>query len=275
LGTINVTGTDGSGHASTFDLGSAMIEAYIGTSGTAVVNVTDGGYLYTKKNMVGNGSSANTTVTVSGTGSKWENRFDQYIGQGGTATLNILDGGWVQNEGDYLTIGNYGTAEGTVTVSGTDGTTASRLTGKLRVGGHFGAGTGTLKIADGGVVRITELRMSKAGGSGEIYMTNGGMLALDGDLDADLGTFLADIFIAEVQGDYTDEIKYGVPGNWADLTSTTSLAGIGSLTYYGSSTLINGVDMNGYTVLTITVPEPATLIVLVGGLPLVLRRKRS
>ena len=180
-------------------------------------------------------------------------------------------------------IGNYASSQGTVTVSGIDsGGTASRLTGKLGVAAKWGACTGTLNIADGGVVRITELRMSESGGSGEAYMTNGGMLALDGDLSASLGTFLGDIFVGGVQGAYTNEIKYDDGGVWTDLLTTTDLGAIGAtLNYYGTSTIINGVEMQGYTVLTVAteaeatpVPEPATLaLVSLGLLGMAIRRR--
>ncbi len=127
-------------------------------------------------------------------------------------------------------------------------------------------GSGTLEIANGGLVSVSGLLTIDYDSSDDsfINMSTGGMLALLGDADDSIAAFL-DL----ING--TDAIRY-----WDD--SISDWANITGATYgddYRLSYLTEG-DLAGYTLLTVgTVPEPSIFVMLL-ALPLVMfwRRRR-
>ena len=101
---------------------------------------------------VGQSSGSNGTVTVTGAGSTWTNGVSATglnIGGFGTGTLTIANGGQVNNitSGTAANIGNGPGSQGSVLVTGA-GSSWTNAPG-LNIGN---SGTGTLTIADGGVV---------------------------------------------------------------------------------------------------------------------------
>jgi hypothetical protein len=93
-------------------------------------------------------------------------------------------------------------------------------------------------------------------------MSTAGMLALFGDADDSLQEFL-DLIVG------TDAIRYWDDSilDWADITSATYSLDY-TLEYIDDITS----DLSGYTVLT--VPEPATLLLISLGSLMLHRRKR-
>ena len=92
------------------------------------------------------------TVTVTGPGSSWINGpTGLSVGTFGTGTLTIANGGKFINilAGDDTNIGRFASSTGTVTVTGAGSSWSSTPTVNI---GNFG--TGTLTIADGGVVNV-------------------------------------------------------------------------------------------------------------------------
>jgi len=95
-------------------------------------------------------------------------------------------------------------------------------------------------------------------------MATGGMLALFGNADDSLAAFLG-LMYGTFDIRYWDDSLAG----WADITGATRGEDY-TLTYHAAG------DLAGYTVLTVTtVPEPATLILMAAGFPLLLQRKRK
>src|SRR5690606_8806730 len=140
---------DGSGMSGTqsnpWNLGGKLT---IGESGTGELSIINGGAVSNTIGLIGFNSGSEGTVTVTGTGSVWENSDDLYVGRSGTGTLTIADGGAVSNTFGY--IGRFLGSEGTVTVTGAGSVWENSSV--LAVGS---AGTGTLTIADGGAVSNT------------------------------------------------------------------------------------------------------------------------
>jgi T5SS/PEP-CTERM-associated repeat protein len=87
---------------------------------------------------------------VDGVGSTWTIDNSLFVGLDGTGHLSITNGGIVTVNGPFALIGETGSSNGTVTVDGTGSTWT--IANELDVGLE---GTGTLKIANGGVVSVS------------------------------------------------------------------------------------------------------------------------
>src|SRR5262249_1344561 len=149
-GTVAVSGSNGSGNASTWTNNGDLV---IGQSGTGTLNITGGGRASNVTGYVG--ATGTGTVTVSGSSSDsdasaWLNSRDLYVGDEGTGTLNILNGGTVSNA--IGLIGNQAGGNGTVIVSGTNGNgLASTWTSAAQINIGY-SGTGSLLVQGGGKV---------------------------------------------------------------------------------------------------------------------------
>ena len=132
--------------------------------------------------------------------------------------------------------------------------------------GRNGTATGQLTIEDGGMVMTAGMKLTQnADATGTLRMGAGGILAI-------LGTKTLDQMY--YSGGGTTAFQYDNAGTWAPLT--TAQSSLYDLTTYSTETFINGVDVDGYTVLTMNaIPEPTSLSLLaLGGLAL-LRRRRA
>ena len=133
---------------------------------------------------VGLSVGSNGTVTVTGPGSSWINgpSGGLNIGSFGTGTLTIANGGRVINITNFTAnIGNGAGSQGAVTVTGA-GSTWSNSSG-VNIGN---LGTGTLTIADGGVVNGPVTIAANAGATGTLNIGAGA-----GDPAAAPGTLTA------------------------------------------------------------------------------------
>jgi len=122
---------------------------------------------------IGLSAGSTGTVTVTGVGSIWRNSpgGGLNIGSFGTGTLTIANGGTVINDtGFAANIGNGAGSRGTVTVTG-PGSMWSNSSG-VNVGNF---GTGTLTVADGGIVNVNGLIViaAKAGSIGTLNIGAG------------------------------------------------------------------------------------------------------
>ncbi len=227
---------------------------YIGKTGDGTMGISGGSDVIDEYGYVGWESGSTGAVTVAGSGSTWTNNATLLVGYDGNGTLNISGSGAVSNGWGY--IGFESGSTGAVTVAGSDSTWTNNVT--LRVGYR---GDGTLNITDGGLVSVADtLTIDHNGGDDSfINMATGGKLALFGEADESLLDFIGLI-------DGTDAIRYwdsSIAG-WANIAGAT--LGVDYTLEY----LTQG-DLAGYTMLT--VPEPATVLLLgLGGL--MLRRKK-
>ncbi len=102
-------------------------------------------------------------VTVTGENPQWSNH-ELTLGTYGAGTLNVLDGGVVSNTRGY--IGRYSGPTGVATVTGV----GSRWDNLFNL--HVGrSGTGTLDIADDGLVTVGGL--TSIGTAGTVHLTGG------------------------------------------------------------------------------------------------------
>lgn len=171
-GTVTVTGTDGSGNASTWTNGGDLV---VGQDGNGTLNIGNGGRVSNADGYVGSGAGSQGNVTVSGHdggghASTWTSTGQIIIGDSGTGSLRIEDGG-VSNSA-LASIGSSIGGVGSITVSGRDingHASTWNNTNQIYVGG---AGTGTLNILDGGVVNSGQAVIAfETGGQGDVTVS--------------------------------------------------------------------------------------------------------
>ena len=147
----NLPGSQGTATVSAGSTWTNASNVVVGGMGMGTLTIQDGGTV----NSGGGGSiglSAGSTgdVTVTGPGSTWNNSpgGGLNVGAFGTGTLTIANGGTVINDTpNTANIGEFAGSRGTVTVTGADSTWSNSL------GVNIGRlGTGTLTVADGGIV---------------------------------------------------------------------------------------------------------------------------
>jgi outer membrane autotransporter protein len=159
LGAVTVTGA-----GSSWSTAGSIV---VGGQGTGTLTIQDGGAVTSGGGSVGLSAGSNGTVTVTGPGSSWTNgpSGGLNIGSFGTGTLMIANGGRVINFaiGTAATIGNGAGSHGTATVTGAGSIWINTL--GLNVGN---LGTGTLTIADGGVVAGPVVIATRAGSIGTL-----------------------------------------------------------------------------------------------------------
>ncbi|CAB3734974.1 hypothetical protein LMG26690_05158 [Achromobacter animicus] len=164
VGTLTVSGRDGSGTASTWNsLGPVYIGGETGSDGT--LRILNGGMAQSESAVIGGDNGSVGEVHVSGAGSTWNlatpNAFQ--IGALGKGTLRIDDGGAVHS-GQAL-IGRGPGSQGSVTVSGP--TSVWDPFNNIYVGFE---GLGDLHVLEGATVRT--VGSSAPGAAASIYIGN-------------------------------------------------------------------------------------------------------
>lgn len=261
---------------------------YIGHSGDGTLNITNGGEVKSGLATIAYSASSICEATVDGVDSMWTINGNLNLGLFGDGTLNVSGGGTVSNI--YSFIGAYSGATGEAKIDGVGSVfTSSKY---LRVGY---SGDGTLNITGGAVVTngwdggvgyelgsIGSVTVDGAGsvwtnnqalyvgrnGSGELTITNGGLVSVDAilnidtDGDGDGFIYIASGGMLAIEGNAassftnfltlvngTGAIKYWNGTNWA---------GIEDATYGVDYTLeyLTTGDLAGYTMLTVYVPGP-------------------
>ena len=143
-GTVTVTGA-----GSNWQSNSTVT---VGSASTGTLTILDGGTVNSNGASVGLSVTGTGTVTVTGPSSSWINGpTGLSVGSFGTGTLTIANGAQFINilAVEDTNIGRFVGSHGTVTVTGAGSSWISTPT--VNIGDR---GTGTLTIADGGVVSI-------------------------------------------------------------------------------------------------------------------------
>ena len=123
---------------------------YVRGGGAAALTLESGAQVSNNFGEIGATGANAATVTVTGAGSLWTNRYALIVGTGSNSSKNgavrILDGGKITSVDGYIAQGT--SATGLIEVSGTGSSWIN--TGALRIGDL--GGNGTLSIGDGGYV---------------------------------------------------------------------------------------------------------------------------
>ncbi|WP_332303186.1 autotransporter family protein [Rhizobium sp. GR12] len=190
-GTVTVSGTDGTGNASTW---TNTGDLYVGYFGDGTLNILAGGQVSNDTGSVGNGSSA----LISGPLSSWQNSGLLVVGYDGSGTLRVEDGAKVSSA--YGLIGSSGQGNVVLTGAGTAWTSTGQFgvgsddVGILRIEagatvtsnqGYIGAnstGTGTVTVTGAGSRWSMSPFSLTIGnfGTGSLIVENGGLVRAEG-----------------------------------------------------------------------------------------------
>ena len=222
----------------------------VGNAATGTATVSGAGTLTSGNAVLGQTSTGNGSVTVTGIGSNWTANGTITVGNSGTGTLTIDNGATATSNSGV--IANVSGSTGSVLVTGTGSTWSD--SGTLLVGN---AGTGTLTVDDGGLVSAaTGTIVGAASGTGTINLnaTLGNQGALE-TLALTRGTGAAQInfdggilratannasFITGFSG---TELNIAAGGLTIDdsgftiATDTSAFSGVGALTKVGAGTV--------------------------------------
>jgi outer membrane autotransporter protein len=237
VGTVTVTGLN-----SNWSNAGGVV---IGGEGTGTLMIKDHGTVNS-----GAGASVGLTVgsigavTVTGPGSTWINgpSGGLNIGAFGTGTLTIANGGTVINDTPNTSnIGEFAGSRGTVTVTGAGSTWGNSL------GVNIGRlGTGTLTIADGGIVNGPIMIATNPGSIGTLNIGAGAgsPAGAPGTLNAPsvafggVGTGTGTINFNHTSADYVFAPAISGGGTVNVLAGTTILTGAN--TYFGATNVNAG-----------------------------------
>ena len=143
-GTATVTGSGSQWNNSSF--------LDVGRVGDGTLNVQTGGVVSNTAGFISRFAGSTGKVTVTGNGSQWNNSLFLHVGSFGKGELNVQAGGVVSNTFGNIGLSSGSTGKVTVTGSGSKWTNS----GNLSIGGSeiSSGGTGTLTIADSGLVTV-------------------------------------------------------------------------------------------------------------------------
>ena len=171
-GEVIVTGTDGAGNISTWEITGNLV---VGNSGSGLLLILDGGKVSNVNGTIGAAEDGDySVVSVLGTDgagnvSTWENSGSLTVGEDAWGRLYIEDGGKVTSNGAVIGSNSFGD----VLVLGTDGDgniSTWENSGNLVVGG---GDAGFLTIEEGGSVTSDSVDIASASGSGGSVTVSG------------------------------------------------------------------------------------------------------
>ena len=223
----------------------------VGGLGTGTLTIQDGGTVSSGGGgSIGLAAGSTGTVTVTGPGSTWNNSpvspGGLNIGSFGNGSLTIANGGTVNNNTAFIAnVGAFPGSTGTVIVTGA-GSTWSNSSGVI-IGN---LGTGTLTIADGGIVNgpVTIASTAIAGGTLNIGAGAGSAPAAPGTLAAPSVAFGAGtgmINFNHTSTNYVFAPAISGPGTVNVLAGTTTFTGAN--TYSGPTNVDAGTLRAGAT----------------------------
>ena len=202
----------------------------IGDTGSGSMDILTMGSISSVTGYVGRSSTGAGSVTVDG-GSRWSNSSSLYIGYNGDGELLVTNDGDVTSDSSYLASNQGSSGSATVTGAGSTWTT-----GSLYVGSSAPA-SGSLTIADGGLVSssyggignglaasgsasvtgvdsewsITGALWMGANGTGTLTVGGGGKVRADGTLTLDNGGMFGGGRDGQSQQRRTDCHRCGLP----------------------------------------------------------------
>lgn len=219
-------GSDGSaiitGAGSTWTVTNGLT---VGGGGIGSMEIHTGGVVSNGTGAIGQTTgAASSYVTLTGSGTQWNNSGELYVGVNGTADLSVYSGATVSSAGGI--IGRH--AQGTATLGGAGSQWTS---GALTVGGDRtdatgAAGDGALIINTGAQVLSTDGRVADTAtaiggvsvdGSGSLWQLTGGL---------SVGTFGSGIL--EITGGGVVESASGLIGHEAGSNGAVGIFGSGS-----------------------------------------------
>lgn len=221
---------------------------FVGNNGNGTLNVLDGGVVTSggANAFIGAGGNSTGTLLVDGAGSSYTVSGTGDFSVGGLGSnVTVSDGGYLETKGRAFIAAGSGTSAD-VTVTGADSRWVSL--DYISVGQ---AGTGTLTVADGGVVQVGEA------GDGTVYI---GDQTINGTLNIGAGAGAGILEASTVTGGFANTTAAVVNFNHTDTdyfftnTGTTDGTGVAitgntavNFTGTGTTTLAIGSTYTGAT----------------------------
>ncbi|QDT01008.1 beta strand repeat-containing protein [Adhaeretor mobilis] len=239
IGTVHVTGAGSQWQSSR--------EISLGQSGSGTLSILDGGVVTITSSgggtTLGRFSGSEGSVTVSGTGSQWQNNIPLYVGVEGTGTLTIDNGGFVSNSTGNVA---YDTGSvGTVTVTGPNSQWENSQ--NLAIGSFDGDSTGMVTVSGGGSISVGGLLFIGSGSTlnvdpgGSIDFTGSDRIinngVINGPIDTNRRIFGSGTFSDLTVGDGTIVNPGNSPGSMSTTTTSWGNGGI----YEWETTEVEGV----------------------------------
>ncbi len=161
----------------------------IGRYGSGILSIESEGQVSSAIIYFGEKSGSTGTVIVTGADSRLTSISSLYVGFNGSGTLNIEAGGQISSNSSQIGFGPGSTGAATVTGAGSTWTNQS----SLYVGAAGNVSSGSLIVADGGLVTAGTLYASLADlqGNGTITVTQGAVLDADLIFDGSNSTSVA------------------------------------------------------------------------------------
>lgn len=164
-GAVFVDGSGGGTEPSPWSVPNDLI---VGNSNSGTLVIRNGGSVSSGAGThLGEASSGDGTVTVTGAGSSWTNTRSIRIGNNGQGTLTISDGASVSNQSAFLGYGGNGTGTATVTGAGSTWTNS----GSISIG-SLGSNN-QLTVSNGGKVSASMGVIGFLSGSGNAALVTG------------------------------------------------------------------------------------------------------
>ena len=219
---VGATGTatvDGAGSAWTISN-----RIGVGNYGTGTLLVQNGGVVTSAGGIVGwNASSTGSTVTVTGSGSKWDSSTGIiFIGNLGQGSLTVSNGGVVTSTDGYVgTEAVAGNLQSTATITGAN--SAWNNSGDLFIGHN---GNGKISILNGGVVTSLQGLLGDLAGSSGTAVIDGAGSKWTTTGDFNVGRFgSGDLTLSN--GGVLNTFR-GIIGNEAGSTGMARVSGVGT-----------------------------------------------
>ncbi len=218
----------------------------VGNSGSGVLNINSGGVMSTTGGAtLGFQSGSTGSVTVTGSGSTWNNTGPVLVGWNGNGTLTISNGGAVTSagalHGSAFVVAEPVGSTGSVSVSGSGSTLTNN--GVVNIGFQ---GNGTLTISNGAVVNNTLCAACGSAGSGMYIGQQGGAV---GTVTIDSGGQLLNVGIAQIgssAGSTGSVTVSGAGSQWNNAGSlTVGASGDGTLTIDSGASVTDGSAIVG------------------------------
>tara|TARA_R110002049_G_scaffold305056_3_gene501175 strand:+ start:136789 stop:138867 length:2079 start_codon:yes stop_codon:yes gene_type:complete len=210
-------------------------ELSVGISGTAEMEITNGGTLRSNEGHLGFSINGQADVSVSGEDSRWDNETALWVGSQSPGTLSIQSGGNVATDANYLGSHNHGQ------VSVTGDSSHLEIREQAIIGGFLG-GSGQLHLSEQASTKIGgDVILGYDGGDGEIIVESRAKLELRGVTTIGSGEFSNATLTIRNEGEvdaYDDLILALNAGS----TGTLNVETDGVLNMHGSDILVGDGD---------------------------------